>query len=60
MALHTEWETPDRTLGKTLRTALVRPFRLLGTQPIIQFIALYMAYLYGSRFQSYSKLMSCH
>jgi len=47
MALHTEWETPDRTLGKTLRTALVRPFRLLGTQPIIQFIALYMAYLYG-------------
>jgi hypothetical protein len=46
-AWHTEWESPDRTLGKVLRTALVRPFRLLGTQPIIQALALYMAYLYG-------------
>lgn len=46
-ALHTEWESPDRTIGKVLRTALFRPFILLGTQPIIQFIAIYMAYLYG-------------
>ncbi|KAJ9611316.1 hypothetical protein H2200_004500 [Cladophialophora chaetospira] len=44
---HTEWEHPDRTLGKVLRGSLVRPFRLLGTQPIIQALALYMAYLYG-------------
>ncbi|OAG37112.1 hypothetical protein AYO21_08647 [Fonsecaea monophora] len=42
---HTEWDRPDRTLGKVLRTSLVRPFRLLGTQPIIQAVAL--AYLYG-------------
>ena len=27
--------------------ALHRPFRLLGTQPIIQIVAVYMAYLYG-------------
>ncbi|KAL6240839.1 hypothetical protein RBB50_012254 [Rhinocladiella similis] len=46
-ALHTEWEHPDRTLGKVLRTSLVRPFRLLGTQVIIQVLAIYMAYLYG-------------
>jgi hypothetical protein len=46
-AWHTEWESPDRTLGKVLRTALIRPFRLLGTQPIVQALALYMAYLYG-------------
>jgi hypothetical protein len=46
-AWHTEWESPDRTFGKVLRTALIRPFRLLGTQPIVQALALYMAYLYG-------------
>ncbi|EXJ89742.1 hypothetical protein A1O3_02809 [Capronia epimyces CBS 606.96] len=45
--LHTEWEHPDRTLGKVLSSSLVRPFRLLGTQPIIQALAIYMAYLYG-------------
>ena len=49
-ALHTEAETPDRHLSKVLRTALVRPFRLLGTQVIIQFIAVYMAYLYGTMY----------
>ncbi|KIW28487.1 uncharacterized protein PV07_08147 [Cladophialophora immunda] len=44
---HTEWDRPERTLGKVIRTSLVRPFRLLGTQPIIQALAMYMAYLYG-------------
>jgi hypothetical protein len=46
-AWHTEWESPDRTFGKVLRMALIRPFRLLSTQPIVQALALYMAYLYG-------------
>ncbi|OCK89376.1 MFS general substrate transporter [Cenococcum geophilum 1.58] len=46
-ALHTEYETPDKTLFNILKTALTRPFRLLGTQPIIQVLAIYMAYLYG-------------
>ncbi|EXJ95583.1 hypothetical protein A1O1_00705 [Capronia coronata CBS 617.96] len=45
--LHTEWEHPDRTLARVLRASLSRPFRLLGTQPIIQALAVYMAYLYG-------------
>ena len=46
-ALHTEWETPERTLKVVLKTSLVRPFILLGTQPIMQVLALYMAYCYG-------------
>ena len=44
---HTKWETPDRTYLKILKTALVRPFILLGTQPIIQVLALYIGFLYG-------------
>ncbi|KAE8447673.1 hypothetical protein EG329_010479 [Mollisiaceae sp. DMI_Dod_QoI] len=46
-ALHTEWDHPDRTIWTTLKIALVRPFRLLGTQIIVQVLAIYMAYLYG-------------
>ena len=45
--LRTEFDVADRSLKNTLRRALVRPFILLGTQPIIQILALYMAYLYG-------------
>jgi MFS family permease len=44
--LHAEFDS-DKTLGKALGVALVRPFRLLATQPIIQVIAVYMAYLFG-------------
>ncbi|KAF2177040.1 MFS general substrate transporter [Zopfia rhizophila CBS 207.26] len=47
MELHTEYDNPDRTLPKTLKVAFQRPFRLLGTQPIVQVLACYMAYLYG-------------
>lgn len=32
---------------KKWKTALSRPFIMLSTQPIIQFLAIYMAYLYG-------------
>ena len=34
------------SLGQLLRTSLVRPFKLLGTQPIVQVWSLYCAYLY--------------
>lgn len=47
MDLHTEYDSPDKTLINTLKVALQRPFRLLGTQPIVQVLACYMAYLYG-------------
>ena len=46
--LHTKWDRPDRTLAQILSTALTRPFRLLYSQPIVQVLALYMAFLYGS------------
>jgi MFS family permease len=45
-ALHTEWED-EKKLSQILKTAAIRPFKLLGTQVIIQIIAMYMAYLYG-------------
>lgn len=46
-SLHTEYDQPDRTLGRIILSAFTRPFRLLGTQIIIQCLALYMMYLYG-------------
>jgi multidrug resistance protein len=45
--LHTEYDHPDRTVLRTLQISLGRPFKLLGTQIIVQVLALYMAYLYG-------------
>lgn len=45
--LHTEFDNPDQTLFKKLEISTIRPFRLLGTQPIVQLIAVYMAYLFG-------------
>ncbi|KAK6341422.1 hypothetical protein TWF696_008498 [Orbilia brochopaga] len=48
MHLHTPYETDEkRKFSRILKTALVRPFILLGTQPIVQFLAAYMAFLYG-------------
>lgn len=47
MELKTEYDHPERSLENTLRRSLLRPFRLLGTQVIVQVLALYMAYLYG-------------
>lgn len=46
--LHTEWDDPDRTLATTLKIAFTRPFILLFTQPIVQVLALYMAFIYGT------------
>ncbi|KAF4455990.1 multidrug resistant [Fusarium albosuccineum] len=46
-ALHTEYESPDRTFLQSLRKNLMRPFIMLFTQPAIQITALYRAYLYG-------------
>ena len=47
MAFHTEFEHPERSFANTMERALIRPFKLLGTQPIVQVLAVYMAYLYG-------------
>ncbi|EER24330.1 Major Facilitator Superfamily protein [Coccidioides posadasii C735 delta SOWgp] len=45
--LRTKWETPDRSLFQILRKNLSRPFIMLFTQPAIQVLGLYRAYLYG-------------
>ncbi|KAL1956579.1 hypothetical protein VTO42DRAFT_7050 [Malbranchea cinnamomea] len=45
--LRTKYEQPDQSFVKILRKNLVRPFRMLFTQPAIQVLALYRAYLYG-------------
>lgn len=37
----------NKELGNALGSALVRPARLLATQPIVQLVALYMAYCFG-------------
>ncbi|KAJ5351251.1 hypothetical protein N7452_000225 [Penicillium brevicompactum] len=43
----TEAERQKKSLPEILRVALIRPFRLLLTQPIVQVLALFMAYIYG-------------
>ncbi|EED19393.1 MFS multidrug transporter, putative [Talaromyces stipitatus ATCC 10500] len=47
---HTEYEVAGRSLTTVLSTALRRPFVLLGTQPIVQALALFMAYIYGTQY----------
>ena len=46
-AIHTEFEHPERSFVSTMKRSLGRPFVLLGTQPIVQALAIYAAYLYG-------------
>lgn len=46
-SLHTRYETDDHDINAVLKKALVRVFVFLGTQPIVQFLALYMALIYG-------------
>ncbi|KAL8806845.1 MAG: hypothetical protein Q9182_001105 [Xanthomendoza sp. 2 TL-2023] len=45
--LHTEYEHPERSLLSILENAIIRPFRLIGTQPTVQVLGLFVAYLYG-------------
>lgn len=46
-ALHTEFENSGRKIANHMQRAFIRPFKFLGTQPIVQILALYMAYLFG-------------
>ncbi|KAA8646803.1 hypothetical protein EYZ11_010907 [Aspergillus tanneri] len=48
--LHTGNKPEDENLLSKLGHALVRPFRLFMTQPIITVIALYMGYLFGTTY----------
>jgi len=44
----------DKGLGTTLGRALWRPFQLLATETIIQFLAVYLAYLWGITYLVFS------
>lgn len=56
--LGSELDDPGEPLSKALKKLITidlpRPFNLLGTQPIIQVLALYMAYLYGLNYLTIS------
>lgn len=43
--LYTEYDS--KSFPMLLGSSLIRPFRLLGTQPIVQVLSLYVAYLNG-------------
>lgn len=45
--LTTVYDDPNMTVRKKIRISLVRPFRLLFTQPIVQFLSLYMFFIFG-------------
>ena len=45
--LRTKWERSDRTFTKIAQAGMARPFILLATQPILQCLALYIAYIFG-------------
>jgi len=47
LSLKSELEFESRGLISTLERALIRPVRLIGTQVIVQFLAIYMALVYG-------------
>jgi hypothetical protein len=48
-----EYELSNETLANKLAVAMVRPFRLIATQPIIQALALFQAYIYGEQDRRY-------
>lgn len=44
-----EYELSNESLTNKLAVAMVRPFRLIVTQPIIQALTLFQAYIYGKQ-----------
>lgn len=56
--LHTEYEQRNKSTKHILLQALVRPCKLLSTQPIIQVLAAYTAYIYGLMYLALSTFPS--
>ncbi|QDS73635.1 hypothetical protein FKW77_002205 [Venturia effusa] len=52
--LRTEWD--DKTLAKVLRISLMRPWKMLATQPIVQSLCLYQAFNFGMLYLIISSL----
>lgn len=55
---YTEFDYLDDSRRKVLATNLVRPFRLLATQPIVQMLALYNGFLYGNIYILYADFIN--
>lgn len=47
---YTEYDTHSQPLATKLKNGLLRPCRLLATQPIIQLMSLFLAFNYGTLF----------
>ncbi|KAI9725536.1 MAG: hypothetical protein M1828_003024 [Chrysothrix sp. TS-e1954] len=48
--LHTEYDTADSKLSAKLSRSLARPFRMLAFHPIIQLLAIYNSFTFGTLF----------
>ncbi|KAF6820597.1 MFS multidrug transporter (polyamine transporter 3) [Colletotrichum plurivorum] len=57
-AYHTHYDHLDNVTIQVLSRNLIRPFKLLATQPIIQVMALYNAFLYGNTYIFYADFVS--
>ncbi|CAO2651323.1 Nn.00g096200.m01.CDS01 [Neocucurbitaria sp. VM-36] len=56
--IHTEYEAREKSIGESLLHAIDRPCRLLITRPIVQLIALFIAYVYGLMYLALSTFQS--
>ncbi|KAL9104370.1 MAG: hypothetical protein Q9163_000670 [Psora crenata] len=52
--LYTEYDFPDGSAWATIKINMVRPVKMLATQPVIQLLALYQGYLYGNIYILYA------
>ncbi|KAF3021011.1 hypothetical protein E8E14_010968 [Neopestalotiopsis sp. 37M] len=55
-ALYTEHDFVDDSALSMMRTTMIRPIKLLTTQPIVQVMALYQGYIYGNIYILYASI----
>ncbi|KAH6672513.1 polyamine transporter 3 [Halenospora varia] len=55
---YTAFDHLDNVDARVLSQNLIRPFKLLGTQPIIQVLALYNGFLYGNTYIFYADFVN--
>jgi MFS family permease len=55
---YTKFDHLDNVGARVLSQNLIRPFNLLGTQPIVQVLALYNAFLYGNIYIFYADFVN--
>lgn len=55
---YTEHDHLDQARSKVYKTAIIRPIKLLSTQPIIQVMAIYNSFLYGLIYMLYANFPS--